>query len=62
VKALYWTAVVNGILAPFLLVGILLVACDSKIMNQQPSSILGRIMVTLAIVIMFAAAIAMFVV
>lgn len=62
VKALYWTAVVNGILAPFLLLGILLVACDSKIMNKQPSSMLGRIMVGLAIVIMFAAAIAMFIV
>jgi Mn2+/Fe2+ NRAMP family transporter len=33
VKALYWTAVVNGVLAPFLLLGILLVACDSKIMS-----------------------------
>lgn len=62
VKALYWTAIVNGILAPFLLLGILLVACDSKIMNQQPSSMLGRIMVGLAIVIMFAASVAMFVV
>lgn len=62
VKALYWTAVVNGVLAPFLLLGILLVACDSKIMNQQSSSMLGRAMVTLTIVIMFAAAVAMFVV
>jgi Mn2+/Fe2+ NRAMP family transporter len=62
VKALYWTAIVNGILAPFLLLGILLVACDSKIMNQQPSSLLGRIMVGLAILIMFAAGVAMFVV
>lgn len=62
VKALYWSAVVNGVLAPFLLLGILLVACDSKIMNNQPSSMLGRIMVTLAMLVMFAAAIAMFVV
>lgn len=62
VKALYWTAIVNGILAPFLLLGILLVACDSKIMNDQPSSTMGRIMVGLAIVIMFAAGVAMFVV
>ncbi len=62
VKALYWTAVVNGVLAPFLLVGILLVACDSKIMNQQPSSLLGRLMVMVVIVVMFAAAVAMFIV
>ncbi len=62
VKALYWTAVVNGVLAPFLLLGILLVACDSKIMNRQPSSMLGRVMVALTIMIMFAAAVAMFIV
>ena len=30
VKALVWTAIVNGLLAPFLLVGILIVASDSK--------------------------------
>lgn len=35
VKALFWTAVINGLLAPFLLVGILLVACDPKIMNRN---------------------------
>lgn len=62
VKALYWTALVNGVLAPFLLVGILLVACDAKIMNQQPSSLLGRVMVVVVIVMMFVAAVAMFVV
>jgi NRAMP (natural resistance-associated macrophage protein)-like metal ion transporter len=32
VKALYWTAVINGLLAPFLLVGILVVASDKKLM------------------------------
>jgi len=54
--------VVNGVLAPFLLLGILLVACDSKVMNQQPSSALGRVMVALTIVIMLTAAVVMFVV
>jgi Mn2+/Fe2+ NRAMP family transporter len=33
VKALYWTAVINGLLAPFLLTGILLVASDRKLMR-----------------------------
>src|SRR5229473_2910749 len=33
VKALYWTAVINGVLAPFLLAGIVMVAADSKLMN-----------------------------
>ena len=31
VQALYWTAIVNGLLAPFLLVGILVVACDKQV-------------------------------
>ena len=61
VKALFWTAVINGLLAPFLLVGILLVACDPKIMNRQCSSLLGRAVVGLTAAVMFGAAIGMFV-
>jgi hypothetical protein len=41
VKALYWTAVINGLLAPFLLLAILVVASDAKLMRGQPSSRLG---------------------
>ena len=41
VRALYWTAVINGLLAPFLLVAILVVASDRKLMQGQPSSRLG---------------------
>ena len=61
ITALYWTAIINGLLAPFLLIGILLVACDRKIMQGQPSSLLGKSMVALATLVMFAAAIGMFV-
>ena len=61
VSALYWTAVINGVLAPFLLVGILLAASDRTLMHDQPSSRLGRAVVGLTAVIMFAAAIGMFV-
>jgi Mn2+/Fe2+ NRAMP family transporter len=61
VKALYWTAIINGILAPFLLVGILLVAGDRKIMQGQPAPKLSLIVVTLTTLIMFGAAIGMFV-
>ncbi len=61
VKALYWTAVINGLLAPFLLLGILAVACDSRCMQGQPSSMLGRAAVGAAALLMFAAAIGMFV-
>ena len=53
-------AVINGVLAPFLLVGILLVASDRKIMQNQPSSILARIVVGIATVGMFLAAAALF--
>ncbi len=61
VKALYWTAVINGLLAPFLLVAILVVASDKKLMRGQPSSRLARIVVAITTVAMFVAGIAMFV-
>lgn len=60
VSALYWTAVINGVLAPFLLVGILIAASDRELMHGQPSSRLGRSVVGLTTVVMFAAAIGMF--
>ena len=60
-KALYWSAVVNGLLAPFLLLGILFVACDRKLMQQQPSSRLSLIVGEAITLLMFGAAIGMFV-
>jgi NRAMP (natural resistance-associated macrophage protein)-like metal ion transporter len=62
VKALYWTAVINGLLAPFLLVGILMVASNGKLMQGQPSSRLGFVVVVITTIAMFAAGVAMFVV
>jgi NRAMP (natural resistance-associated macrophage protein)-like metal ion transporter len=62
VQALYWTAVINGLLAPFLLVAILVVAADKKLMQGQPSSRLGWIVVAITTAAMFAAGVAMFVV
>jgi NRAMP (natural resistance-associated macrophage protein)-like metal ion transporter len=62
VKALYWTAVINGLLAPFLLVAILIVAADKKLMQGQPSSRLGWTLVAITTVAMFVAGVAMFVV
>jgi Mn2+/Fe2+ NRAMP family transporter len=61
VKALFWTAIINGVLAPFLLVGILIAASDSKLMQGQPSSWLSRIAVGIITLAMFGAAAAMFV-
>jgi NRAMP (natural resistance-associated macrophage protein)-like metal ion transporter len=60
VKVLFWSAIVNGVLAPFLLVGILVVASDRALMKQQPSSPLSRVVVGLTALLMFAAAAAMF--
>jgi NRAMP (natural resistance-associated macrophage protein)-like metal ion transporter len=60
-QALYYSAVINGVLSPFLLVGILMVATDRKIMQGQPSSNLGIFAVGVTTLGMFAAAIAMFV-
>lgn len=62
VKALFWTAIINGLLAPFLLVAILIIASDKKLMQGQPSSRLGWIAVAIATAAMFAAGVAMFVV
>ena len=62
VKALYWSAIINGLLAPFLLVAVWLVASDKKLMGGQPSSRLSRAVVGFTILAMFAAAVAMFVV
>jgi len=62
VRALYWTAIINGLLAPFLLVAILIVAGDKKLMQGQPSSRLGWIVVAITTAAMFVAGVAMFVV
>jgi Mn2+/Fe2+ NRAMP family transporter len=62
IKTLYWTAIINGLLAPFLLVGIYLVATDDTLMKRHTSSGLSRVMVILTIVAMFGSGVAMFVV
>ncbi len=58
--ALFLTAIINGVLAPFLLGGLVMVARDSKIMQNQPSSPLAQIVVILTTLCMFAAAAALF--
>jgi len=61
IRTLYWTAVINGLLAPFLLVGIYLVATDRKLMGRQPSSVLSRVVVIATIIAMFGAGVGLFV-
>lgn len=61
IRLLYWSAVVNGVLAPFLLVAILAVASSPRQMYGQPSSWLSRVVVSGVSLLMIAAAIGMFV-
>lgn len=58
--ALFLSAVINGLLAPFVLVGILLVACDNVLMRHQRSSLPAQIAVGITTAGMFAAGIAIF--
>jgi Mn2+/Fe2+ NRAMP family transporter len=60
-RALFLTAVVNGLLAPVLLAGILMVASDQKLMQGQPSSRLARGAVAATLILMVGAAVGMFV-
>jgi Mn2+/Fe2+ NRAMP family transporter len=60
VRALYWSAIINGLLAPFLLAGILAVASDREIMAGQPSPRIGRAVVLVTTLAMLGAAAAMF--
>jgi Mn2+/Fe2+ NRAMP family transporter len=62
VQALYWSAVINGLLSPFVLLAILVVAVDSKLMNGQPSSRASWLAVAFTTVAMFIAGAAMFIV
>lgn len=59
-QALYWTAVINGVLAPVMLVGLFLVVCDKRLMQDLPSSRTARTVVGATAVLMAGAAIAMF--
>ena len=56
VQALYWSAVLNGLLAPLLLAGILLLASDRTLMQGQPSSLASRLTVGVTTAAMLAAA------
>ena len=61
VKALFWASTINGVLAPFLLTRVLIVSCDRKLTQRQPSPWLSRVMVGSTAALMFLAAVAMLV-
>jgi NRAMP (natural resistance-associated macrophage protein)-like metal ion transporter len=56
IAALFWSGVINGVLAPFLLVGILLVARDRTLMHGQLSPLWCQILVGATTIAMFGAA------
>lgn len=60
-QALFWTAVMNGVLAPPLLVGILAIATDKDIMLGQTSSRLSVAVVGFTTLLMVLSALGMFV-
>jgi NRAMP (natural resistance-associated macrophage protein)-like metal ion transporter len=60
-SALFLSAVINGLLAPVLLAGILLVASDKALMRGQPSSTASRAVVFATLLLMVGAAVGMFV-
>ncbi|MBK8303047.1 MAG: Nramp family divalent metal transporter [Chloracidobacterium sp.] len=61
ISALFWTAVINGVVAPPLLVVIMLVANNKRVMGQRTNGLWTNVLGWLATVVMFAAAIGMFV-
>lgn len=59
-KALYWSAIINGLIAPFIIIGIIMVAGNHKIMRHHESSKFSLVFVGLVFVVMAAAAVMMF--
>jgi len=61
ISALFWTAVVNGVVAPPLLIVVMLVANNKRVMGTRTNGTFTNIIGWLATLVMFVAAIAMFV-
>lgn len=59
-KALFWSAVVNGVLSPFLLVVLFLLVVDAGLMKNFVAARATRLLLLLTTAIMSAAALAMF--
>ena len=61
ISALFWTAVINGVIAPPLLIVVMLVSNDERVVGARKNGLWTNIIGWLAAAIMFAAAIGMFV-
>ena len=60
IKALFWSAVLNGLLAPFLLTAILIVVTDRKIMRNHPAPLAMTMLVAVTTCAMIGAVLGMF--
>lgn len=60
ISALFWTAVINGVMAPPLLVVIMLVSNNKRVMGKRVNSRFTNVVGWVAAVVMFAAALGMF--
>lgn len=60
ISALFWTAVINGVVAPPLLVVVMLVSNNKRVMGKRTNGTFTNLVGWLAAVVMFVAAIAMF--
>ena len=61
ITALFWTAVINGVVAPPLLIVVMLVSNNKKVMGARTNGLFTNVVGWLAAAVMFAAAIGMFV-
>jgi Mn2+/Fe2+ NRAMP family transporter len=59
IRALFWTAVINGVVAPPLLVVVMLVSNNKRVMGSRTNGLVTNFIGWLAAAVMFAAAIAM---
>jgi Mn2+/Fe2+ NRAMP family transporter len=60
VRALVWSAVINGLLAPVVLAVLVAIVTDKKLMKGQPSPRIVVALVALTALLMTGAAVAMF--
>ncbi len=61
VKMLFWSAVVNGVLAPPLILLILLLTSDRRVMGERVNSTMMKVLGWMTFAIMTVAAVGMFI-
>ena len=59
IAALFWTAVINGLISPPLLIVIMLISNNRKVMGEKVNGLGANVLGWTACVVMFAAAVGM---